>query len=126
VTAGRGKQTFRAPLADLSPGTIVEHEGDPYLLWRSGWFQWTPRGYETPSAAPWAVVEVLTRGRSSRCCEGDSRRRFIRRRAGQRSPEAGRSPHKMSAIRRMASPPPFPHSRSSPLPSSASPSVGCA
>jgi hypothetical protein len=60
VTAGRGKQTFRAPLADLSPGTIVEHEGDPYLLWRSGWFQWTPRGYEKPSAAPPAVVEVLT------------------------------------------------------------------
>jgi hypothetical protein len=66
VTAGRGKQTFRAPLADLPPGTIVEQEGDPYLLWRSGWFQWTPRGYETPSAAPPAVAEVLTRGRSSR------------------------------------------------------------
>ena len=45
---------------DLPLGTIVEHEGDPYLLWRSGWFEWTPRGYEKPSAARPAVVEVLT------------------------------------------------------------------
>ena len=60
VTAERGKRTFRAPLEDLPPGTIVEHEGDPYLLWRSGWLQWTPRGYETPSAAPPGVVEILT------------------------------------------------------------------
>jgi hypothetical protein len=62
LTAQRGKRTFRAPLADLPLGTIVKHDGDPFLLWRSGWLRWTPTGYEAPSAAPQGVAaaDVLT------------------------------------------------------------------
>jgi hypothetical protein len=54
------RSTVAAPLADLPLGTIVEHDGDPYLLWRSRWLRWTPKGYEAPSVTPPAVVEVLT------------------------------------------------------------------
>ena len=62
LTEQRGKRTFRAPLADLPLGTIVEHDGDPYLLWRSGWLRWTHKGYEAPDTAPQAIaaVDVLT------------------------------------------------------------------
>jgi len=62
VTAGRAKRTFRAALADLPPGTIVEYDGNAFLLWRGGPARWTPRGYDTSSPAPphTAVIDVLT------------------------------------------------------------------
>ena len=62
VKAARGKRTFRASLADLPVGTMIEHTGNPYLLWRSGPLLWSPRGYEAGSATPPpdVVVDVLT------------------------------------------------------------------
>lgn len=62
VTAERGKRTFRAPLADLPPGVMIEHAGDPYLVWRRGPLRWTPQGYDAQGAPPQpaAMVDVLT------------------------------------------------------------------
>jgi hypothetical protein len=66
----RAQRTYRAPLADLPDGTMVESEGDPALLWHGRLLRWTPGGYDSERVAqpevtvltPRATVAVLAAG----------------------------------------------------------------
>ena len=55
------QRTWQANLADLPDGTMVEHEGQPVLLWRGLQWRWSFEGY-SPLHQPITsgVVTVLT------------------------------------------------------------------
>lgn len=56
---GRTQRTYRAPLADLPDGTVVDVDGGPALLWRGRPLRWTPGGYDGETRAT-SEVTVLT------------------------------------------------------------------
>lgn len=43
---GGGKVTYTHRLADLPPGTMVQIEGSPFLVWAGRLFPWTHYGYQ--------------------------------------------------------------------------------
>lgn len=60
---GGGKKTWLAALAGLPPGTIIEHDGRPHLVWGGKLRPWSFTGYGepiAPSAAAPGQVTVLT------------------------------------------------------------------
>jgi hypothetical protein len=62
--AGPGRrQTYRAPLAGLPDGAMVELAGAPWLVWQHALLAWTPGGYREPrplAAEGGETVTVLT------------------------------------------------------------------
>jgi len=61
---GGGKKTWQADVAELPPGTLIEHRGRPHLIWNGQPWPWTFAGYENPVAMNLAAggvdVAVLT------------------------------------------------------------------
>lgn len=57
-----GQRTWRAKLADLPDGSMIEHEGGSVLLWRGGQWRWSFAGYTTqqPAIPVGQEVTVLT------------------------------------------------------------------
>jgi hypothetical protein len=60
--AGPGqRRTYRAPLAGLPPGTMVDIGGAPWLVHDGRLLAWTPGGYrQRPVEAPGGPVTVIT------------------------------------------------------------------
>jgi len=60
--AGPGiRRSYRAPLAELPDGAMVEADGAPWLVLGGGLLAWTPRGYRDRRAAGLATtVAVIT------------------------------------------------------------------
>lgn len=57
----KGKRTYTAPVADLPPGTLLEHAGQARLVWPTGLLVWSFRGYARGEPLPPDTpVEVLT------------------------------------------------------------------
>lgn len=55
------QRTWQAPLAELPDGTLIEHEGQPALLWRGRQWRWSFDGYSPlPKPIPGGTVKVLT------------------------------------------------------------------
>ncbi len=55
------KITYEAPLDALPGGCFVEHDAQPWLVWRGALALWTPEGYVRTIARPaGAAVTVLT------------------------------------------------------------------
>lgn len=55
------KAVYQASINDLSNGTFVLFEGNPYLLYDRQMHEWTPFGYEAAQALPQAeIVSVMT------------------------------------------------------------------
>lgn len=61
MNAYNSQRTWQASLADLPDGTMVEHEGQPVLLWRGRQWCWSFEGYSPlPQPITTEVVTVLT------------------------------------------------------------------
>ncbi len=60
--AGAGRRTYQAPVAELPDGTMVEHAGSPWLIWRGELLAWTPAGYagRRPPGTAGETVTVIT------------------------------------------------------------------
>ena len=56
---GGGKKTWQARARKLPPGTFVEFEGQPHLIWSGKLFPWTFAGYEDPVSAS-VLAEKVT------------------------------------------------------------------
>jgi hypothetical protein len=55
------RRTYQAPLPGLPDGTMVEHDGTPWLLYGGRLLAWTPGGYlDRPVEVPQTPVTVLT------------------------------------------------------------------
>lgn len=56
------QRTWRAKLADLPDGSMIEHEGECVLLWRGGQWRWSFAGYTPlqPTIPVGQEVTVLT------------------------------------------------------------------
>ena len=61
LNTDNSQRTWQASLAVLPEGTMVEHEGEPVLLWRGRQWRWSFDGYNplSPALAN-RVVTVLT------------------------------------------------------------------
>lgn len=60
--AGPGsRRTYRAPLAEIPDGAMVEVDGAPWLVFGGGLLAWTPGGYRDRRASgPGTAVTVIT------------------------------------------------------------------
>jgi hypothetical protein len=60
--AGPGvRRTYQAPLAGLPDGTMIEHDGTPWLVYGGRLLAWTPGGYvDRHAEAPAGPVTVIT------------------------------------------------------------------
>jgi hypothetical protein len=56
---GAGRRTYRAPLADLPDGTMIETAAGPWLIWRGKLLAWSPAGY-TERCSPGTAGETVT------------------------------------------------------------------
>ncbi len=55
------RRTYQAPLPELPDGTMVEHDGTPWLLYGGRLQAWTPGGYlDRPVEMPRTPVTVIT------------------------------------------------------------------
>jgi hypothetical protein len=55
------RRTYRAPLAELPEGTMVEHQDAPFLVYGGRLLAWTPGGYvDRPTPEPTGTVTVIT------------------------------------------------------------------
>ena len=61
LDARGGKRTYRAALASLPDGAMVEHQGGPHLLWRGQLRPWSFSGYGPGiDVPPGTEIAVLT------------------------------------------------------------------
>jgi len=60
IAADGGKRTYRAALASLPDGAMVDLDGAPHLLWRAQLWPWRFEGYGPPRARRQGEVVVLT------------------------------------------------------------------
>ena len=61
VLPGGGKRMYRAALSFLPGGVLVEHQGNPHLVWAGKLRPWSFAGYgPAASVPPTTEVTVLT------------------------------------------------------------------
>ena len=61
LTGPAVRRTYRAPLAGLPPGTMVEIGGTPWLVHDGRLLAWTPGGYRArPVEVPDGPVTIIT------------------------------------------------------------------
>ena len=60
LDAGGRKRMYRAPVASLPDGTMVDYLGAPHLLWKGKLWPWSFSGYGAGVALTGTEVDVLT------------------------------------------------------------------
>lgn len=55
----KGKVTYRAPLASLPDGCLIELDQASYLVRGNALFQWSPQGYTSRRGRPNALIAVI-------------------------------------------------------------------